>query len=357
MIRMLRLLFSRLRAEERGVVLVLVGAAMFGLIGMTALTVDVARYFELRRQLQNGVDAAAHAAAVRLTDGQGAAAAAATEYWDLNEPSLGDATLIDVSFPGGADTRVRVEAEATIGFLFAPLLGFSDATIVSVVAIVASDAQPIEVVVVLDRSGSMCRDSHGLILECPDPPPQWEPFTQVQAAAIAFPDSLITHTDDRLGLVSYSTEASRDMPISQGYAGYTNQVENLEPTGWTNIGHAIAEAADMLTGGGPNPDAQKIIVLLSDGVPNIYPDGGGGWTNCGSSGCAASYNYGRTEAANAADDGIDIFTIGLGLTVDGDYLQELATTGNGAYVFAPTGEALQEAFETIARLINIRFVE
>ena len=351
-------LLAHLRSEERGAVLVLMGAAMFGLIGMTALTVDAARYFELSRQLQNGVDAAAQAATVKLPEGPGAASAAATEYWNLNQPSLGDATLVDVSFPDG-ESRVRVEAEATIEFLFAPVMGFLDAT-VSASAEVALDARTVDVIVVIDRSGSMCLDSHGLMLECSDPPPQWEPFMQVQDAAIAFPDFIMTHTEDRLGLVSYSTDTTRDIPLSQGYAGFINQIEfqvqNLVPGGYTNIGGALAEAYAAVTQGSPNTDAEKIIVLLSDGVPNVYPALGNGWEVC-VSGCAESYNYGLTEAEHAADNGVDIYTIGLGGTVDHDYMEQLATIGNGTYIFSPTPEELDDAFAQVARLIRVKFVE
>ena len=273
MIRMLRLLFSRLRAEERGVVLVLVGAAMFGLIGMTALTVDVARYFELRRQLQNGVDAAAHAAAVRLTDGQGAAAAAATEYWDLNEPSLGDATLVDVSFPNGDETLVRVEGEATIGFLFAPLLGFLDATIVSVVAMVATEAPETDIMLALDYTGSMSASD----------------MTDLMNAATIFVDIMDDSSGGgdgdfwpvRVGLVTFPewdpdddeaiSRAGVVVPLTYSEADVLAGIDAGDlagsggPGGFgTAIGDALQDSADAFD----DPDVRRIIVFMTDGQQN-----------------------------------------------------------------------------------------
>ena len=354
MIRSLGTVIDRLtrrgRSEEQGIALVLAGLGMMSFLAMAALSLDIGMFMEARRQTQNAADAAAHAAAQEMPD-LAAAQAAADLYWTLNEPSLGASTL-NVSFP--TNQSVRVEAYNAVPFFFAPVFGVLSGD-VEVAAQVGADGQPADVVIAVDTSGSMCRDSHGLMLTCPNVP-NLQPWTQVQEATLAFPDYLLTHTDDWLGLVSYSTEANREMPMSQGYASFPAKVGNLHPDGYTNIGHAIQESTDVATQGRPNVSTLKIIVLVTDGVPNVYPGGGGSWTTCSGT-CAATQNYGRDMAEAAAAQGIQLYTIGLGATVDSDYLTELAELANGAYVESPTAADLEAAFAEVARKARISFTE
>ena len=325
---------------------------MMSFMAMAALSLDIGMYMEARRQTQNAADAAAHAAAQAMPD-QAAAQAAADLYWDLNRPSLGTATL-SVTFPSA--TNVRVEAHNEVPFAFAPVIGVL-AGEVFVAAEVGADALPADVVIAVDTSGSMCKDSHGLMLNCPNPGSSLHPWAEVQEATLAFPDYLLTHTEDWLGLVSYSSDATREMPMSQGYASYPTKVGNLHPSGYTNIGHAIQVSIDTAVQGRPGSETMKIIVLITDGVPNIYPAGGGGWNNCGGSGCAAARNYGFDQADAAAALGIRLYTIGLGASVDADYLTELADHANGTYVESPTAADLEAAFAEVARRARIAFVE
>ncbi|MEZ4501264.1 MAG: vWA domain-containing protein [Dehalococcoidia bacterium] len=348
---MLARALRRWRNEESGQALVLTGLASLALIGMAALALDIGMLLEARRQTQNAADAAAHAAAQEMPD-QAAAEAAAQLYWDLNAPTLGNATL-EVSFP---DSRsVRVEASNEIDFMLAPVLGI-DSGDVTVAAEVGADALPADVVIAMDTSGSMCADSHGLRLTCPGGV-TLHPWQEVEEATLAFPDYLLTHTEDWLGLVSFSTEPHREMPMSQGYASYPTHVGNLHPDGYTNIGGALEESIRTINQGRPNAGHSKIIVLVTDGIPNVYPGHGSNWNICGGSGCSQAYNYGRTQAEAAAAQGIRVYTIGLGDGVNSTYLAELASTGNGSYVESPTADDLEEAFAEVARRARIAFTE
>src|SRR5207247_7895068 len=79
--RMTRLL-SRVRSED-GQVVVLVAVFMLGLIGMTALVVDVGSWFRQQRATQSTVDAAALAGAQALPD-TAQATAIAKDYGSKN---------------------------------------------------------------------------------------------------------------------------------------------------------------------------------------------------------------------------------------------------------------------------------
>ncbi|MEZ4502291.1 MAG: VWA domain-containing protein [Dehalococcoidia bacterium] len=342
---------ARFAAEnEDGVAIVLTAMMMVVMCGMAALGLDVGMLFAARRQTQNAADAAAHAAAQELPN-LAAAQTAANDYWILNEPTLGTPSFA-VSFPDS--DSVRIEAHNEVEFFFAPILGFFSGD-VEVAAQVGANAQPADVVIAVDTSGSMCRDSHGPMLNCPNVA-NLEPWNDVESATLAFPDYLLTRSDDWLGLVSYSSEATRQMPMSQGYPSYDTTVMSLHPSGYTNIGHALEVSVDTITQGRPNVDTMKIIVLVTDGVPNIYGSPGH-WTNCGGSGCAAARNYALNVADDAELEGIRIYTIGLGNSVDASFLTDLAERTGGAYVESPTAADLETAFAEVARKARIKFTE
>lgn len=339
--------------NERGSILVLMTFAMAALIGVAALTLDLGRYYEFRRQLQNAADAAAHAAALQLPD-QPLAESEAQYYFDLNAPSIGDSQFV-VSFAPGDEARVRVEATGSTEFFLLPFFGLDhgDAAVAAEVG-----ATPKDLAVVLDRSGSMCNDSHPSG-GCPDDPPVWEPFNSVQSAANDFA-ALFSPTYDRFALASYSTSASLDLQLNQDFGAgspFESAVNDLSPDGYTNIGNALQLGRLELVSPRSRFDSIKVMVLLSDGIANVYP-GGGGWQTCGSSsGCSAARDYARDQAQYAADDGIVIYTIGLGSNVDDGLLQEIADIAGGSYVWAPSAGDLDATFQQIANAVRIRFTE
>jgi Mg-chelatase subunit ChlD len=206
----------------------------------------------------------------------------------------------------------------------------------------------------------MCADSHGQIgaaLGCPSSGTPYQPFTAVQQAAVAFTDKFSNY--DRLGLVSYSDTATADQPLSSSFgpgSAFQNAILGLHPSGSTNIGHALEVARTHVAAIGGVPDAVKVIVLLTDGIPNVYSNGVGGWIGCGTFGCQQAKDYAIQQAGLAADAGILVFTIGLGDSLDGAFLQAVATEGDGIYLHAPQASDLQGAFETIAEQARVRLL-
>jgi Mg-chelatase subunit ChlD len=106
------------------------------------------------------------------------------------------------------------------------------------------------------------------------------------------------------------------------------------------------------------PNATKVIVLLSDGVPNRY-------CNVSPSSYTASCPSMKTDtsgAKQAARDMADyamankikVFTISYGNEADPELMAEIASrTGGTAYV-APDDAALQAAFIAIGKSTNIK---
>jgi Flp pilus assembly protein TadG len=355
----MRNLLRRLTGEERGVAIVIATLVMTSLLGMTALTVDVARFFTLQRQLQNAADAAAHASAQMLPDTT-AAQLTAEEYFANNAPTLGAGSIL-VSFPPGSDARVQIQATASISSTFGRLLGVPGITVTREAE---ARSTPRDVVLALDRSGSMCFDSHPSG-SCGSTGP-WEPFTSVQNAAVTFANKFYPQYD-QLGLVSYATTATLNSALTHTFGPgtpYNSAIMALTPAGTTNIGHALFRARCELLSANSRADAARVIVLLTDGIPNVYnnsPLNACGststWTSCGSSsGCAQATNFTTTQAQLARDAGIVIHVIGMGEDVNGALLQSVADIGGGIYLYSPDSAGLNSAFQTIADLTSVYLI-
>lgn len=156
---MLRSLIHRVTRREAGQALPLFGLFLFVFIGFVAMSIDVGRYVWARTQMQAAVDASALAAAQSLPD-QADATQKATDYWIDNSgfiQSQGTNITFDVSYPPG-NKKITVAASADIPTWFARLFGVDKWHVAA-----DGDAESIviDAMLVLDRSGSMCWDSHG----------------------------------------------------------------------------------------------------------------------------------------------------------------------------------------------------
>lgn len=194
-------------------------------------------------------------------------------------------------------------------------------------------SRPVDVALVIDRSGSMAFLGTA--------PPQ--PLTDVKSAARYFTDQLEGNT--LYSLVSFANEASDpiDATLDAGLETIKRAINNISiaTVGGvqnTNIGAGILVARDELNSVRHRKDANKAVVLLTDGVPNLPTKTG-------------AQNYPETyalEVANLArQDGISIYTIGLGKDINTNLLRTLATTTTEAY-FAPSAEELKSIYEQIA---------
>lgn len=343
-------LFDHIRElkSESGQTIVLMTGAMLTLLGFVGMVLDVGIHLEQKRQLQNAVDAAAHAGAQMLPD-TGAAASTADQYFNLNQPTGGTASVA-ITFPTPDQEQIEIVGTLDVQYTFLALFGNNGAT---VSARAVAGAQLTDIVLALDRSGSMCRDTHGLTSNCPAPPPAHEPMTSVKAAANGFAD-LFEPGYTRVGLVSFASTSSVDLTASQNFgpgSALETAVDSIYPSGRTNIGDAVADARnDVMNGASTRPEALKVMVLLSDGVPNRCAGG----SSCTSTEAA---DYARAQAQLAAADGITIYTIGLGGNIDAALMQDLADIGGGAYVPSPTAGDLATTFDTIAALIKVRILE
>lgn len=129
------------RLNKRGSVIIIVALAMVGLIGSTALVVDIGAAYAEKAHIAKTLDAAAIAGAMELPHDTGAARDKALEYIGLNNLNPANA---DVIFADG-NTSIEVRSTETVNHFFAPVLNI-DSSVVSGVskAVVGNDVFGVE---------------------------------------------------------------------------------------------------------------------------------------------------------------------------------------------------------------------
>jgi Flp pilus assembly protein TadG len=163
-------------ADETGQVIVFALIAMVVLIAMVGFAVDVGHAYLVQRQLQSGVDAAALAGAQHLPE-PAPVTQVATDYG----PSPGKknaVTTVDNAqttvtmkcisgVPGcssqfGTYNAVNVKATSDVPTIFARVIGIDKLTVsASATACSPCSAKDLDIMLVLDRTGSMCQRSNG----------------------------------------------------------------------------------------------------------------------------------------------------------------------------------------------------
>ncbi len=202
-----------------------------------------------------------------------------------------------------------------------------------------------DVIIILDRSGSMAADGG-------DPP---EPLESAKNAAVGFVQ--ILQPNDQVGYLSYATTPT--FPIEQTLTSDRNQViRSIRSTRmgtdgiqYTNMGAAFNVALEELTSGRQRDDARKVIVFLTDGdvTRPVNPQ-------TGLRDVEYAAQYARDAAQRAKDANVTIYTIGFGdffleisgiLDRDVQLIKDLATDPS-FYFEAPTIAELEKAYSEIA---------
>ncbi|HEY0387967.1 MAG TPA: vWA domain-containing protein [Gaiellales bacterium] len=280
--------------SQRGQALPLIVAYMFVLLLMAGAVIDLGNAYRVRGQLQASTDAAATAAADRLPDPSLAIATAHAYSGEGGgrNPIAGTQNVhLNVSancstgpqFCNPANT-VTVDQSAEVKTTFLGLLGIDSIPVkVHAQACSPCGARPLDVMVVLDRTGSM----------------QGQKLYNAEKGVEAFLGTM-DPTVDRVGLAvlppaasigtacSVATTSNYNSPtapyllvgLSSDYrsaGGALNPTSNLVRTlrcvqagGGTAYANALDVAKAELDAHG-RPGVQKVVVFLSDGAANTGP--------------------------------------------------------------------------------------
>lgn len=205
----------------------------------------------------------------------------------------------------------------------------------------------IDTMLVIDRSGSMgWEDDNGDVK-----------IELAREAAKLFVEQL-NMSQDRVGLASFSTEATLDSQLINDAEEINGKIDSLSADGYTNIGGGVLRSNEEFTGNGRS-EAFWVIILLSDGVPNYYYDEEGDPIRDDDGDLARQYAIDQANLAkNLAGKGVKIYTIGLGAAdyLDEDLLKEMASHET-RYYNAPNAEDLADIYLAIAAdiLFQVRY--
>ena len=290
-------------AAEGGQAIVLVVISLVVLLGMAALVIDIGYVYYTQRALQASADAAALAGAQELPDPT-QAAAVARQYSgesgaknarsDVNGVTTTITTKCITSIPGcdPVNAVVVVEKAPTKTF-FAGVLGINAFNIKATsTACSPCGVKPIDLMLVLDRTGSMCQTSSG----ASDPSlygPEQREGGHPDAAhlpgredAVGGPDGAAAgarvsercntpddanynRTDAAYTIVPLSDDFSSNgaLVTSSNLVSTVNCQKGADRTAYAN---ALEAAQKELETNG-RPDVKNVIVFLSDGAANIGP--------------------------------------------------------------------------------------
>ncbi len=293
------------RPRERGQVLVL--ALVFivvVLLGLAALVVDVGYAYYAHRSLQASTDAAALAGAQELPDANMAKSVALSyggqsggKNAHNNIPGVMTtvATKCIASVPGCEPYNALVVTEnaAKVPTIFAKLLGIDHFNIkVTATACSPCGVQPTDIMLVLDRTGSMCEDHNGngdpACTDLMNAKNGIKTFLgymdsaqQHVGLAVLPPASSMANKCAKPTAANYNSKSSpyTIVPLSSDFKlnGQLNAnsdliktincVQAADRTAYANALEAAQAELDLHG----RPSAPDIIVFLSDGAANIGP--------------------------------------------------------------------------------------
>jgi Ca-activated chloride channel homolog len=370
------------RDRRRGAMLVLVAITLIIFIVAIVFSIDIAYMQLVRSQLRAAADAAAKAGAITLSSSQDdkAAIKKAIDIAAQNTVAGDPMRLATSDVTIGRSTRqsngtwafvagampynaVHVNAERTKGSTAGPvrlLVGGMLGVQTFEPSHVATASQvDQDVVLVLDRSGSMAWDLSGVEWSypgkskypkayCEPPDPTLSRWAAAASAVNAFINAIKTTPPiEQLGIVSFSSDceacggtikaATTDSALSIDYTGAQAAITKISSNpipGGTNIGAGIDEAVNVLKGGKARPFAQKTIIVMTDGH----------WTD----------GANPVDAARrAAAIGITVHAITFSTDADEALMMDVAREGGGKHFHAPDAATLKKIYEEIAYTLPI----
>lgn len=276
----------RQAADETGQVLLFALVAMVVLIAMVGFVVDVGHVYLVQRQLQAGVDAGALAGAQHLPD-PAEATQVARDYGPAPGAKNG-VTAIDNAettvtmrcvraAPGCSSdfntfNAVRVTATSDVPTFFARVIGVDKLTVhASATACSPCSAKPLDVMLVLDRTASMCASGSG-----GSDPSGCTDLTNAKTGIRTFL-GFMDPTLDRVGLAVFPPAINRNALCTQprqsvkryGYDTWWPEWVT-PPFGQTPGVYAIGSLVDdylVRSGGGWALNASSSLNQLLDCVP------------------------------------------------------------------------------------------
>jgi VWFA-related protein len=188
--------------------------------------------------------------------------------------------------------------------------------ILSVLAPVASEARPITVVLVVDRSRSMEEEDRIGALK-----------RAVGSFVKGLPDG------SRVAVVAFGSDVQVICPFTGDFARVVGAVNALNPAGATRYYDAVAEALELLQ----NESGRRAVLALTDGEDTFSQ--------------SATLD---SDVKAAVRLGLPVHTLGLGSEdeIESDALKKLAASTRGQYYPARQADQLRTIYEALAQRLR-----
>lgn len=210
---------------------------------------------------------------------------------------------LDITFDVEVGEPLMIAGQEQTAYIKITLGGF---------ALPATNRPPVNLALVLDRSGSMSGDK----------------IEKAKQAALMVVDRL--QPNDILSVIAFDDRVDVMLPASKVSSGSAirEKISALQPGGSTALFAGLTFGLEEI---GKNRDPKRVnrIILLSDGQANVGP---------------SSPNELGQLGEVAGRQGIAITTVGLGLGYNEDLMTQIAMRSDGNHAFAETGNDLARVF-------------
>ena len=235
-------------------------------MAVVALGIEVGRWYTVRSEMSKAVDAASLVGAKNSSNPYVDAEVLADQVAKANfqDGLLGTDGTPNFNVTVESNGKVIVEGETEVVNAIGRTIQKADGTVhekTSVGAKGAAQLRKSEVMLVLDRSGSM----------------SGQPWSDLQDAAISFLEFFEdTQDDDKFGLIMFETAAQVYRPLGSDFVDpMTNIINSTNTESWTNSEDAIdqADGPDGFTDQSGIPGDQRVqqfLVFFSDGKPTAF---------------------------------------------------------------------------------------
>ncbi len=178
----------------------------------------------------------------------------------------------------------------------------------------------VDVILVIDRSGSMRWDGK---------------IENAKKAAKSFVRYILRINGTRVGVVTFEDKAALVVSLTDNLSIIERGIDSIYVIGSTAIGLGIHKAREHFSQVS-EPWAERYILLLSDGEDTASPE---------------SHNP-IFEAINAKNEGIIIYTVGVGSGSDTELMENIANITGGKFYYTATSDNIEKIYREIAGEIS-----
>ena len=219
--------------------------------------------------------------------------------------------------------RTETSPDGSVALMFGPIIGTDSFSPTAASAATRLDR---DIALVLDKSGSMGSNGRfDALLNGVDV------FVNEMNRSVA---------EEHLSLTAYDTNPTKLVDMTSDVEAIRTSIATQTPSGFTGIGRALRIGLDSLENdpGSRGAFSLKSVVLMTDGRQNrgVEP---------------------MVVAREARDLGVIVHTITFSDGANEDLMRDVASTTGGVHIHASSDQELVDAFQTIARTVQVLTIE